>query len=57
MEFILDDINNDSTSNFSPFIDVSSFVDIPRDDTKDTTAYIMIIFKIYDEEIFQGCSR
>ncbi|CAX61231.1 Uncharacterized protein EbC_37000 [Erwinia billingiae Eb661] len=53
MEFILDDINNDSTSNFSPFIDVSSLSSIPRDDTKDTTAYIMIIFKIYDEEIFR----
>lgn len=52
MEFILDDIHNDSTSNFAPFIDISSLSSIPGEDNKDTIAFISIIFRIKDESIF-----
>ncbi|CAI1803384.1 ATP-dependent nuclease [Serratia proteamaculans] len=52
MEFILDDIHNDITSNFAPFIDISSLSSIPGEDNKDTIAFLSICFRIKDESIF-----
>ncbi|EMW1143296.1 AAA family ATPase [Serratia marcescens] len=53
MEFILDDIHNDSTSNFAPFIDISSLSSTPGEENNAATALALITFKINDESIFQ----
>lgn len=53
MEFILDDIHNDSISNFAPFIDISSLSSLPGEEKKDTIALVLINFRVNDESIFQ----
>lgn len=57
MEFVLDDINNDSTSNFAPFIDISSLSNVTGEENQGAVAFALISFVIKDKVFFQDMVR